>query len=144
MGEHFTEKDFHFVGLESVKAFQVVEKLSSVRGARRFIYVFTKAHLCFCPVSDLSWPQLLICFIWVSIYLLLRLFLLIGLFLSRFCAKTSPLFITVFDVVISLQGGRVGLSLKFRTGGTTPSRLSTVEFSNIFARIALTICSLGT
>jgi hypothetical protein len=66
MGEHLTEKDFHFVGLEIVKALlvlRVVEKLSSVLGARRFIYVFTKAHLCFCPVSDVSWPQLLIAFI---------------------------------------------------------------------------------
>jgi hypothetical protein len=45
MGERLTEKDFHFVGPESVKAllaFQVVEKLSSVRGAPSFIYVFPK------------------------------------------------------------------------------------------------------
>jgi hypothetical protein len=61
MRGNWPEKDFHFVDLETVNAglvFQVVEKLSSVRGARRFIYVFTKAHLCFCPVSDVSWPQL--------------------------------------------------------------------------------------
>jgi hypothetical protein len=70
IGEHWTEKNFQFVGLESVKAvlvFQVVEKLSSVRGARRFIYVFTKAHLRFCPVSDVSWPQLVIMSFYLSV-----------------------------------------------------------------------------
>lgn len=120
MGEHLTGKDFHFVGLESGKAisvFQVVENLSSVSEARKFIYVFTKAHLSLCPVSDVSWPQRLISFIWVWICLRLRLFLPIGLFLSRFCAKTSYVFITFCDIVISVQGGLVGFTLKPQTGG---------------------------
>jgi len=68
MGEHLTGKDFHLFGLESGKAilvFKVVENLSSVSGSRRFIYAFTKAHLSFCPVSDVSWLHLLIPFIWV-------------------------------------------------------------------------------
>jgi hypothetical protein len=63
--EHLAGKDFHFVGLESGKAilvFQVVENLSFISRARRFICVFTKAHLSFCPVSNVSWPQLLIPF----------------------------------------------------------------------------------
>jgi hypothetical protein len=37
--------------------------------------------------------------------------------LSRFCAKTSHVFITSGDMVISLQGGLVGLTLKVLTGG---------------------------
>ena len=121
--------------LQSVMALLVlraVGKLSSVRGARSFIYVFTKAHLFFCPVSDVSWPQLLIAFIWVSICLRLRLFLPIGLFLSRFCVKTSHVFITVFDIVISLQGGRVRLSLKFQTAGPPFLGCPPLSFQHIF------------
>jgi hypothetical protein len=53
----------------------------------------------------------------VSICLRLRPFLPIRRFLSCFCAKTSYVFITFCDVVISLQGGLFGLTLKFQTGG---------------------------
>jgi hypothetical protein len=118
MREHWAEKDLHFVVPESIKAmlvFQMVEKLSSLRGVVR---KFTKTHLCFCPLSDVSWPLLLMAFIRVSILCFrLRLFLPIGLFLSRFCAKTSHVFITFCATVISLQGGLVDLTLKVQTGG---------------------------